>query len=259
MSVYDFTHIPELAAEEKRSPYAKFYNEPVKAPAAEIVAALKEGKQMDASQVLPPSEVMRLFTPGTLKAENGYCVLPDGTGYSVTHSKLAGVTEEMEEWWGKWIVSPEYNHINFKITLPGLTYMYGNPVWANLGWGNSNIHVVQPQKPLEPSTLPKELNPDFYSMDIRPLIIVPEWGVGRPYWATTASYITIGKKGEEITTCVWSGTHIINGEPLRMLDKTQKVEIENVRLLACHYAWGQARKGQLLAKLCAHSKTLVTA
>ena len=255
MNVYDFKQIPPLTAVEKKSPYAKFYSEPVVDPSKEIVAALQPGKQMNPSLALPPQDLNKLFMPGALKADNGWCVMPDGTGYSVVHTKAPGITAEMEAFWSKWMASKEYNYLNFKAALPGKHFMFANPVWEDFGWGPVSAQVKSHLSPISASSLPKQLNPNFFKLYGMVLTIVPDFN-GKPYWATMVHYITMDKKGEDIITLIWHGIHIFNDTAVRMLNKADRLDPEYVRKLACHDAWQAARKAQLLPKLYAYSKTL---
>ena len=255
MTAYDFKKVPALTAEEKKSPYAKFYSEPVAEPAKEIMAALQPGKKFDCKLALAPEDLNKLFMPGTLKVENGYTIMPDGTGFSVIHSKLPGVTADMEAFWKTWIASKDYNYLNFKATLPGMHFMYANPVWEDFGWGPVSAQIKAPVSPIAGSALPKELNPNFYSLEGSVLTIVPDFN-GKPYWATVVHYITIDKKGEDIISVIWHGTHIFNDTPVRMLNKADVAFVDYVINLTKHVAYSNARKGQLLPKIYAYSKTI---
>jgi hypothetical protein len=255
MNTYDFKKIPALTAEEKKSPYAQFYAEPMPSPAEEVLAALQPGKQMDCKLALAPEDLNRLFMPSTLQADNGYCIMPDGTGYSVIHTKLQGVTLEMENFWKKWISSTEYNYLNYKASLPGMHFMFANPAWEDFGWGPVSAQVKAPVSPTATSSLPKQLNPNYVSLDGVVLTIVPDFN-GKPYWATLVKYTTIDKKGEDVITVIWHGIHIFNDTPVRMLNKADRVDPEYVRNLTLHAAYEGARKAQLLPKLFAYSKTL---
>jgi hypothetical protein len=86
--------------------------------------------------------------------------------------------------------------------------------------------------------------------------IIPDAPGEEPYFATLIHYMTIDHKGLDVSTFVWSGIHIITGKPVRMIGKDQQVDLEYVRLFACHNAWEFARKVQLLPKLYEYSKTL---
>lgn len=258
MSAYEFKHIPELTDDERASPYARFYYEPILPPAPEILAAIQPGKQIDPSLALAPQDIGKLFTPGSLQVDNGYCLLPDGTGFSIIHTRAPDTTLEMERWWVTWFMCSDYNYLNYKIWMPSLHFTHGTPIWEDLGWGPVRIYIVKPVKPAElnlPGS-PKELNPDFLILVGAAARIVPDTAGERPYCATLVHYLTFGVKGLDVFTCVWSGIHILDGKPVRMIGEDERVDLEYVRLFACHNAWEFTRKHQLLPKLYAFSKTL---
>jgi phloretin hydrolase len=257
MDVYEFNHIPELTEEEKKSPYARFYNEPILPPDLEVLGAIQTGNQINPSRVLLPEDIGKLFISGSMRMDNGYCLLGDGTGFSRVHTWEPGVTPEMEEWWGTWFRSSEYNYVNYKIWMPSLHFSHGNPIWEDLGWGPCKLYMVKPIKAedLNLPASPKKLNPDFLSLGGGAFKIVPDAG-GSIYYATLVHYVTIDTHGIDVVTHVWSGIYIIDGKPIRMIEKGERVNLEYVRLFACHNAWEFARKVQLLPVLYAFSKTL---
>lgn len=208
MNAYEFAHIPELTDDEKASPYSHFYYEPILPPAPEVLAAIQPDRRMDVSLALAPGDMRALFMPGSVKITNGYCLLQDGTGFSMIHTRAPEVTLEMERWWAGWFMSPGYDYLNYKIWMPSLHF----------------THAFAPGEP--------------------------------PYYATLVHYVTLGDGGEDVVTCVWSGVHILDGKPVRMIGEDERVDIEYVRLFACHNAWEFARKAQLLPRLHAFSKTL---
>ncbi len=144
---------------------------------------------------------------------------------------------------------------NYKKWLLGLHLTNIEPGWEDLGWGHVNVQTVHTLRPLEVSSLLKTWNPDFLMAYGAAYTLAQDF-VGKPYWATVFNYLTLDKQGEEITTCVWSGVHIFNYMPVRMLDRAEKANLEYVRLFACHNAWEHARKAQLLPSLYDFSKTL---
>ncbi len=258
MDAYDFAHIPDLNEEEKKSPYARFYYEPIIPPATNVVAALQPGKEMNPSLALLPQNIGKLFVPGSLKVDTGYCVLPDGTGFSVVHTKGPDITLEMEQWWGTWFKLSEHSYVNYKIWMPSLHFTHGMPIWEDLGWGPIKIYIT---KPVTYDTLnlpapPKKLNSKFLSLSGGVFTIVPDAPDESTYFATLVHYVTHGDDGLNVITCVWSGVHILDGTAVRMIGKKERIPLEYVRLFACHNAWEFARKMQLLPRLHALSKTL---
>lgn len=92
---------PELTAEEKNSPYAKYYEMPITPIPEEKLKILQSGP-MDPKDALKVEDRNKLFDPGYFDQEVGYCVMENGTGYLANLTKLPGVTAQMFEWWFAW-------------------------------------------------------------------------------------------------------------------------------------------------------------
>ena len=91
----------ELTAEEKALPYAKYYcNDMAKIPEEDL--AVVNAGPVDPKDALPVSKAARLLDDGYLPVENGFCVMPDGTGFAATKVFMPGVTAEMIDWWFNW-------------------------------------------------------------------------------------------------------------------------------------------------------------
>jgi len=102
----------------------------------EVMAAIAQ--PMDRAHALTPDRVglNSLLDPGYHEVENGYCGLPDGTGYVASLVPMPGCTGEMYQWWFWWhAVEPARytlwyptNHIAAHpvdrgvLTAPGLTH-----------------------------------------------------------------------------------------------------------------------------------------
>jgi len=258
MSAYEFKNIPELTEEEKQSPYAQFYYEPILPPPPEILEAIQPGKPMDPSLALAPQDIGKLFIPGSLKTDNGYCLLPDGTGFSIIHTQSPESTPEMEKWWWPWMTSSDYDYLNYKIWMPSLHFSHAIPIYEDLGWGPLKLHPVKLAKAedLDLPGLPRDLNPDYFTLVGAAIRAESDTGDEQPYNGTLVHYMTFGEKGLDVITCVWSGVHILDGKPVRMIEEDEKVNPEHVRLFATHNAWEFTRKHQLLPKLYEFSKTL---
>ena len=91
----------ELTDEEKALPYAKYYYKDMAPIPEEDLAAVNAGP-IDPKDALPVSEAARLLDDGYLPVENGFCVMPDGTGFAATKVFMPGVTTEMIDWWFNW-------------------------------------------------------------------------------------------------------------------------------------------------------------
>jgi hypothetical protein len=85
----------------------------------EILSALRQPMN-PADAIRPdPEGLNSLLDPGYHTVENGYCALPDGTGYIASRIPFPGCAGEMLHWWYWWCaVEPArftlwypYNHI----------------------------------------------------------------------------------------------------------------------------------------------------
>ncbi len=96
------TERTELTAEEKAKPYAKYYYQPSAPPAAHHAAMLADLKPLDPAKADRIQDVNDLLAPGYTEGENGYCVMPDGSGYVALRHPMPGATPEMIDWWFAW-------------------------------------------------------------------------------------------------------------------------------------------------------------
>jgi phloretin hydrolase len=92
----------ELTAEEKVKPYAKYYYQPSAAPAAHHAQMLTDLKPLDPAKADRIQDADNLLAPGYTEGENGYCVMPDGSGYIALRHPMPGATPEMIDWWFAW-------------------------------------------------------------------------------------------------------------------------------------------------------------
>ena len=93
-------HVP-VTDEEKQKSYYKYFEQEMAQPSPEAYAKMLNGP-LRPDQVLQFKDRNRLFEPGYLEAEAGWCILPDGTGYLANLTKMPGVTPEMFDWFFAW-------------------------------------------------------------------------------------------------------------------------------------------------------------
>ena len=87
--------------EDQQKSYFKYFNEPMVPAAPEKYAKVLSGP-IDPGKALAFRDRNRLFDPGYLEEELGYCIMPDGTGYLANLTPMPGVTAEMFDWWFAW-------------------------------------------------------------------------------------------------------------------------------------------------------------
>ena len=254
MDPYEFTKIPELSDDQKKSPYAHYYYEPVHPPAQEVFDAVRQGNEMDCSLALAPVDVKKLFIPGSLKKYNGYCVLPDDTGFLIIRTQARGYTKELENWFNGWISDPGYDNLNYKIWLPGLHLSpVGSEICEDIGWGPVTLEKV----PDKYSGLQDILRASVSACDIcigMSSIMKPLNPEDAPFKYSLVRTVKLDASGADDVTCVWCGIHFIGGKPVRVIERGECVDLERVRLFASHIAWELERKYYLAPKLFALSK-----
>ena len=107
-----------LTEAEKRHPLARYWYRYT--PIADDVSADLSRGPMDSTDMLHWEDRTELSRPGYLAVENGYCMLPDGSGYVAVMTRFPGCTAEMLDWWFVWAQREE--NIRYKIWNPGAHY-----------------------------------------------------------------------------------------------------------------------------------------
>lgn len=100
MSEFIHPRVP-VSEEDKKRSYFKYYGEPMVPGDPKKYQKVMSGP-IDPAKALPFAQRNRLFEPGYLEEELGYCVMPDGTGYLANLTHMPGVTTEMFDWWFAW-------------------------------------------------------------------------------------------------------------------------------------------------------------
>ena len=122
----------ELAEEEKKKPYAKyFYKELAEVPSGDLEKV--NAGRVDPSLATSIQDRNDMMRPGYLDVETGYTVMEDGSGFAATLVEMPGVKPEMLDWWFNW-------H-----PLDGLRYALWCPV------AHTDISVKDPSQHLDSS------------------------------------------------------------------------------------------------------------
>lgn len=114
----------QLSTEEKLLGYSKYYYMDM-APVSPIKTQFIKAGPIAPELTLPAEEIRdRMFEPGYLPAEFGYCLYDDGRTFMANYERLHGVTPEMLEWWFVWhwirpaSVPKEQGNLRYKIWCP---------------------------------------------------------------------------------------------------------------------------------------------
>lgn len=249
----------KLSEEDKNStPYAKFYDLPVNLPSEENILALLPGKEVDPTITFLPENCNKLFAPGYLECENGYCVRPEGFGFSAIRVDLPEVQPEMIKFWFPWYIS---NPVHYRSWLPDMHLDIqkeekGHSAVENLGWGAKRA-VLGWGQPVSPQTFgidnPHEFDPDFV------FLLGGSNATYRPESdhhkedpegiCTMVNYFRRKGSGMELRIRCWLGVGFKDGQYI-LEDSTDPVPLaERVRWMACHNAWEWSRMATLLPKV----------
>ncbi len=254
----------KLTEEEKSStPYAKFFDLPVPVPSEENIMALLPGKAIDPSAAILPENVSRLFAPGYLECENGYCMLPQGFGFSAVRIDMPDVQPEMMRFWFPWYTS---NTVHYKTWLPDMHVEMcheeqGHSAIENLGWGAKRV-VLGRSKPFSPQDFgvanPLESDPDFVMLLGG---VNPVYEPGSDYFneepqsiSTSVNYFRRKGNGMELRIRSWTGVSYRNGQYTLEKPLDPVPLAERVRWRACHHAWEWSRMAALLPEIYQFAK-----
>lgn len=277
----DFTNLPPLAPDEKMSPFAKYYTVPVEQPAPEILAGIDYDHQMDPAKALPIDQMEKLFTPGYTEVENGYCVMPDGTGYSAAKIEMPNVSPEE---FMKFNIYGHVNSIQYKTWLPKMHIEQGAFTIEDFGWGPLLFHqrqMLNHDGKVADMTNPKEMTPDKLSavsmkgngIDIAdPKALDPNFFTfvgGSVYMIdvltgdrndiTMVNYLRKKGDGLELRVRVWFGLAIHGKEVTRMIPEDAKVPADKVCAIVTHNAFEWTRANTIAHDVCEDMKKMAGA
>ncbi|MCC8142332.1 MAG: hypothetical protein LIO56_07375 [Lachnospiraceae bacterium] len=257
--VYGLMEKKPLTEEEKAStPFALFYDLPIQLPSEENIMALLPGHEVDSAKTISPAECKKLFTTQELECENGYCLRPEGCGFSAVNIKMPRVTPEMLAWWFTWYPK---NPVHYMIWLPGfhVNSSIGSVACEDLGWGVAGLDR-QAGPPIGLDTFgiedPKALDPDYVRFFGGNMHILKEDGSDKdnPPYLTMVNYIRRYGDGIEFKVRCWMGAQYINGEIILEKCDHPVSLLERTRLMACHNAWEWSRMSELLPEIYAFAQ-----
>jgi hypothetical protein len=93
----------------------QYLSRPMTPPAGEVLDAIARGP-IDPGDALDRRSLDRLLDPLPLRAETGWCTLPDGVAYAAVRTEMPGVTAEMVDWWFDW---HQRDPIRYRLWFPG--------------------------------------------------------------------------------------------------------------------------------------------
>ncbi len=251
------TKRPLTEEEIASTPYAKFYDYPITYPTEEQLRALLPGNQIPVEQSLTPPEFAKLFDPAEKLCENGYCVRPEGYGFSAIDVIYPHVTWEMFQWFSRWNTM---NPVHYMIWLPRFHSISAKEeAVEDMGWGFINFDKEAGPRIFPQSygiTNPKEKDPDFLMLIGSDQTLTPVDGSEPPIKMNMVNYFRRCGDGMENRIRVWMDAWYVDGEVEYAKGESATPIEERTRWVACHNAWEWTRAAYLLPDLYAFAKEI---
>lgn len=257
--------------EDRKKSYFKFYEREMAQASPEKYAMMLKGP-LTPDKVLPFSERNRLFEPGYLDAEIGWCVMPDGTGYLANLTQMPGVTTEMFDWFFAWhgldnlrytIWDPEdhYEAVSqnrIKALDPDLTYKERlwdttHEILEDTGMGPDRI-VINFKHPGDVGFKSELIGTPACSS----IVCGKGYGKGQPPFAAPQTFMTHFIReiegGIELRSRFWMGWTYANGRDIKALPEGMRFPEVAVMSLAMHNIKEFTNLAAILPELYAEEK-----
>lgn len=228
--------VEELAAltpEQRKAPYAAFYDRPYPVIDPESVVVMEQGSDMDPADAVTDKNISIMLHPEQIAVENGYCVLPDGTGYVAAKHVMTGVTFDMYKFWLDWWTAEDHE-TRYKIWCPGkhtgAFYTYSS---EEIG---GQIHEIYFGSSIRPD--PRLINIDLDEMAASPCVMTDGGNaVSKIYGAPVEQppicglichfiYEEPGVDGIVMRSRFWFGYQALGGHITPVLAPGQKISKE---------------------------------
>lgn len=228
--------------------YAKYYTKPI--------APVPEEKLRCLEQPIVPSLALsiydrnRLFEPGYLEAEVGYCAFEDGTAYVANLTPMPGVTVEMFDWWFAWhglgelrytLWDPEdhYSAVSTAqaqgrckaLSLKERYYNTTHIIHEDIGGGVANI-FANFRDPKEMGFRAELIGTPACGTIVTANCGTYNWPGAMPQ--VMCHFVREFPGGIELRSRFWNGWHILGGEPVKVLPDGARIPAEAARGLLAH-------------------------
>lgn len=230
-----------VTEEEKAGPLYKYFTRVMTEADPAVYAAVQI--PADPSKGLSPLEMNRLFEPGDLDLELGYCNLPDGTAMLANKTFFPGCTPEMFDFWFAWhgveamrykIWNPHQHYsvqtlnmdkaLDKSLSLKERYWDTTHDVYEDCGEGPSRI-FINFRNPADIGFDPEKLK-EFKGT------IVCAGNEKSP--TIMCHFMRPVEGGCELRSRFWIGWHVVNGKPEKMIPDGFKMPLGMVKALLMH-------------------------
>lgn len=241
--------LPELTDEEQKSPFSGMYKRDIGDLAPEIVEAFAPRHVLDPAKAVMPEDLWEYLIADGPEPEMGYCLLPNGAGYTCLVADVPGMTKEKFDFRLKLVLA---DHMGFMIEFPGkqlghwdglctedfgVGYMHG----TILTRGYSAFELGYP-------THPSVVNPEIVEFIAKE---ADEISLEGPIDTTRGKcmLVFVTRETETGLRCwafTYSGMHLVNGESTVVLAPNEEITLEMCRLRGLHHAYEYVGRKELL-------------
>lgn len=230
-----------ITPEEKNSPLYKYYEREMTAPAQSRYDEVEQ--PVDGSLALMPQDMNKLFDPGYLPCECGYCRLPDGGAMLANLTPMPGVKPEMFDWWFAWhgVAPMRYKiwnrdqhyycltrnmaqALDSSLTMPQRYWDTVHDIEEDVGMGKEKI-IINFRNPADIGFSREKL------AEFKGTIVC----AGNEHSPTImVHFLRPTADGCELRTRFWMGYSVINGAPVKILPEGVEFPLEPVKALLTH-------------------------
>ena len=239
--------LPALTEEQKACPYAALYERNIAEPGADILAAFAPDHEIASSLAVMPEDLCKILDPN-FHPTMGYCVMPNGVGYSCTVVRLPGAVPEMYDYRLNLVFAED---MGFIVEYPGFHFEhYDGLCIEDNGAGpkalilDRNYSFAELGFPGDPT----KINSDILSISAHDQDIVAVEGPIDPN-RDKGVLILVNKRiagGMEQWWFVYSGLHIQDGKSAVVLAADEVISAESCRRKGLHLAYEAVNQLQYL-------------
>lgn len=247
--------------EKQRSIYKYFTREMARPSESQLIGAQTELKEEDALRI---EDKNKLFDPGYLPGEMGWCRFQDGTATIAALTPMPGVTAEMLDWYFAWhgleplrykIWDPE-DHYESKSLNPeqnrDASLSYRERYWNTMHDTVEGFtgHRTPPVRMMFRN--PVDVGYDKEKFETFGGTIICGGGIDDGCFMT--HFLRPVEGGSELRSRFWFGYKFVDGKPVKMLPGYAEVKLEPLKMLLAHSVKEFTNLASILPELFAEEK-----
>lgn len=249
-----YEEMTRLTPEQEKAPYAHFYHRPYPEIDPLSLQTIREGAEIAPADAVTGENLRLMLHPEQLRAERGYCVLPDGTGYVAAIHRLPGASLEMYNFFRTWWPEADTD-TRYKIWCPGkhvcAYYTYSSEI---IGGRLEEIYFGQ-NFSHDPTLLgldPAEMKAGGCVMADGSSALSKSYGAGpdaRPMPGVVCHFIYEDPEGLTMRSRFWFGCQVLGGGIVNIMEPGMKVDTDFLHGIFEHNILEMAYLGNLIVPL----------